>query len=389
MEAHLGGCEFYGNGSEGVYWNGPHDSMWANCVAHENGAAGFRIEARGNGVEATNCHSWGASQTYAWYINGTFTHLVNCQGEGASTNQVYIGTNDNSIVGGVYYAAGGATTGIILGVSVSGNVINTKTLNFTTAAVALGANDAGGSAIQLNNYATSGTSVTGTLAGGATGNDVTFPMSVQIPAADAYKIGSDVSFFRNAANQLRTNNKLIIVSDQAGALEVFNPTAGNDVFQIDASGRIFSGPNSLYFRFYSDNFATITLDLEGDTGKIKWGSALDTALYRGDAGVLKTDGGFAVGQSATAPVLATSGTITTSQIGAARVAPTGNVTGVILGAGTVAGQTITVVNEAAFSITMAAAATSHVADGVSTAIAANTAARFIWDSSTSLWYHCK
>lgn len=98
----------------------------------------------------------------------------------------------------------------------------------------------------------------------------------------------------------------------------------------------------------------------------------------------------ALGQpSSTAPVTATSGTIAVvAGTGLSRVAPAGNITGVILTAGTVNGQTVTVVNEAAFTITFAVAGTSHVADGTSDVIAASTARVFVWDGVTSLWYRC-
>jgi hypothetical protein len=81
--------------------------------------------------------------------------------------------------------------------------------------------------------------------------------------------------------------------------------------------------------------------------------------------------------------LATSGTIAiTSPV--SLVAPTVAVTGVILTAGTVVGQTETVINNSGFTITFAAVATSHVADGVSDVIALNTARTYVW-SGTS-WF---
>lgn len=98
----------------------------------------------------------------------------------------------------------------------------------------------------------------------------------------------------------------------------------------------------------------------------------------------------ALGQpTSSAAVTATSGTIVVAAgTGISRVAPAANITGVILTAGTISGQTVVVVNEAAFTITFAAAGTSHVADGTSDVIAALTARMFVWDASTSLWYRC-
>lgn len=93
-------------------------------------------------------------------------------------------------------------------------------------------------------------------------------------------------------------------------------------------------------------------------------------------------------QSASAPVLASNGTIITAGVAVARVAPGGAVTGVILQSGSYGGQEVWVVNEStgANSVTFAAAATSNVADGTSSAIAGLTARKFVWDSVTSLWY---
>lgn len=93
-------------------------------------------------------------------------------------------------------------------------------------------------------------------------------------------------------------------------------------------------------------------------------------------------------QSATAAVTASSGTITTSGVTEARVAPAGAITGVILQAGTFAGQEVTVVNESAAvnTVTFAAAGTSNVADGTSAVVPGLASQRFIWDSGTSRWY---
>lgn len=64
-------------------------------------------------------------------------------------------------------------------------------------------------------------------------------------------------------------------------------------------------------------------------------------------------------------------------------------TGIIITVGTYVQQEFILVNEAAAAntLTMAAVATSHVADGVSSVVAGLTAARFVWENS--LWYHVK
>jgi len=68
------------------------------------------------------------------------------------------------------------------------------------------------------------------------------------------------------------------------------------------------------------------------------------------------------------------------------VQPAGNITGVILGPGTTDGQEFTIINDSAFSITFDVRATSRVADGVSTPVAANRAARFTWSTPGAAWF---
>lgn len=89
----------------------------------------------------------------------------------------------------------------------------------------------------------------------------------------------------------------------------------------------------------------------------------------------------------TAPTLASNGTITPAGI-VARVTTGGAVTGAIIANGTQNGQWLIVINESANTITMAAAATSHVASGTTNVIVANGGATYIWDdqASTPRWY---
>ncbi len=92
--------------------------------------------------------------------------------------------------------------------------------------------------------------------------------------------------------------------------------------------------------------------------------------------------------STTADAVASSGTISTTKVGVARVSPTAAVTGVILQPGSTYGQECWVINEAtsANSVTFAASATSNVAGGTSVVIAGAAAAHFLWDAYTNLWY---
>lgn len=92
------------------------------------------------------------------------------------------------------------------------------------------------------------------------------------------------------------------------------------------------------------------------------------------------------GQSALATI-ATSGTITTSGVRVIRTTVGGAVTSCVLQAGTLAGQEITVINEnttGSNTIGFAASGTSNYASPA--AISGLTAAKFVWDGGTSLWY---
>lgn len=79
-------------------------------------------------------------------------------------------------------------------------------------------------------------------------------------------------------------------------------------------------------------------------------------------------------------------TIFTAYLQANAISGTGGFTGLILSAGGLDGQTTTVINTTAGSLTFAAAGTSHVADGAASPIATLTARTFTWSAAASLWY---
>ena len=87
-------------------------------------------------------------------------------------------------------------------------------------------------------------------------------------------------------------------------------------------------------------------------------------------------------------VIATDGTVTLPTYSSIkRLNPAAAVTGVILPVGREEGDTVTLVNISANSITFAAAATSRVADGASAVIAALTRMTLIWDATAARWFH--
>jgi len=149
------------------------------------------------------------------------------------------------------------------------------------------------------------------------------------------------------------NTKEMTCTDGSGS--------GGDVFNVNTSSGQVEIPNNKAVKFYSDAYTTLT-------GQI-------------------INGNYSPPVSSTSPALATSGTITTANVGVARVNPGSAVTAVVLGSGTINGQQVTVVNEAAVSNTIqfAASGSSFVADGTNDIIPGLQMRTFVWDSTLTAW----
>ena len=128
----------------GVYFNGPHDSQWTNVIVFMCGPPGIQqgsttrgveVALRGTGLRATNCHSWGLNQAYAWWLDTDGPGLVNCTGEGAELAQVVVLGNDTQIVGGKYYGSRDDLQAVAIQIGEVGHVgpagtfVNTKVVN--------------------------------------------------------------------------------------------------------------------------------------------------------------------------------------------------------------------------------------------------------------------
>jgi len=132
-----------------------------------------------------------------------------------------------------------------------------------------------------------------------------------------------------------------------------------------------------FARLLSDDEAEIiALQVEGEEGySTVWQASTTALVVTGPVGqsvVLETTGG----------------TIATAGLAVSITAPAAAASGSILQAGQVDGQTVTVINPSANSITFAIAGTSNVADGVSDVIATLTARRYCWSAAASRWYRC-
>jgi hypothetical protein len=390
MEAQWSNVKVHDNAGVGIQLGGPHDSQLVNVISYGNDSHCFHFAPNATRTLVQNCHGWkpkAAVTALAYLIEADLLQFSNCMAEGADTTNVVLLGNRCAWIGGSIFAtaspftvtglqigqnAGGTpipgqinqSGGVTTAVGTAGCVIETvfSRCEGTNGAIQF-VND-GGNFIIAQCYLTAGTGYTGS-------------------------VGASMFWFRVNGISIdgsRGHGGVLLFNASAYSATTFTDTnTGNDVFNINTNAFRFEMPNATRIRMYSDNYSTQTLDI--NNGVLSFGSAADTTIQRSAANIIGINGAVAVGQSASAPAIANSGTITTAGTGEARVAPTGNVTGIILQAGSVAGQQVIVVNESAFSVTFAAVGTSNVADGTSAAIAANRCMVFVWDSSTSKWYH--
>jgi hypothetical protein len=133
---------------------------------------------------------------------------------------------------------------------------------------------------------------------------------------------------------------------------------------------------------------TPELDSSGFPGSVQLG--MNAGIVAG-AAVGAGGASFSVPtpKAGTVPTIANSGTVTHNGHGAAVVTTGGAVTGAIVQAGTIAGQKLTIINNSANTITMAAVGTSNVANGVGAVISALAAIDLVWNALDSKWYQVR
>ncbi len=115
----------------------------------------------------------------------------------------------------------------------------------------------------------------------------------KLTLGDGTAVG-DTTLYRAAADTLKTDDALQIVTSQAGvfACTVQNTSATGHGLSLSSGGSTNFGFGSTVV---GDNFYRYIVDC---AGKIQWGdgtNAVDTALYRSAADTLKTDDSFIVG----------------------------------------------------------------------------------------------
>lgn len=350
MESLIDTCKFHGNNGIGLQMGGPHDSRWHNVLSFNNGTHNFHIAPNATGILATNCHGYANPNTanvVDYLIESTGCQFANCVGEGSYHSDIVIlGSNTSWVGGNIYNGASSSTavgmqlgqqagqtpyTGQILqsaGTTTASQVgncfIQTIFTSYVAAAISF-ANETNNS-IEANIYQTSGTAISGT------------PSTSDYFNLVVRGLTADGSIGKGGGVQ--------IVSDADVGFSLSSTSGGYNVFHVDRFGNLYMN------------------------------------------GGINTSAGFYFTASTTTNSLATNGTISGQGLSNIVMAPTGNVTGIIMQAG-YAGQFMVVANASAFTITMAAQATSHVANGTTCVIAANAAKTFFYDGTNSLWYPCQ
>lgn len=144
MEARLSGIRSHDNDGNGFNFSGPHDSMFINCVASENGATGFRLAGDGAGTSMVNCHAWGIRQDVSFDLATPNISCMNCYADINGGVGVRISRNDCRWIGGVVLGANPPQPNQEIGVQFvagtpvnepAGSMVDTKILNCATAAV--------------------------------------------------------------------------------------------------------------------------------------------------------------------------------------------------------------------------------------------------------------
>lgn len=362
------------NSGIGIEIGGPTDQQWIAVSGFASGSHVCHVGPNCIALRMNHCHFWATPiGVSAVTLLNEAAELVlsSCQIEGSDTCALVLLANDCQSVGlevgstadasrqgrgiqlgqqpgqtayaGQVFQSGGLTT------SAAANVCHLSGKLYQCQGGAIDEKNTSGNIYGLLAYQTSGTAIVG-----------------------GYPVSGSNGFLKVEGLTLDgspgTGGFFQIGASSFYGLQVYDKN-GNPLFSLDGYDGVFQLKNGNAFSGYSDNGSTLQYSFDATHGNIL------------------SNGNLSVGQSATSPDPGNGGTITTANIGLARVTPTANETGLILQSGSNPGQRCTVVNNStSFSITFAATATSHVAQGASLAIAANSKYDFIWDSVAAKWY---
>lgn len=348
--------EIFDNGGTGLSINGPTDTRWFNLLTHgnANGCEIFVAPSNSGGQLFVDCHTYAnktfnTSTSYGWQILGSGCNLIGCIGEGSWAGQFLIKGSGNilngchAFWGGVGESAAGFQIGIA-GLGGSANILKGCIASQCAVGVAMTASD-GFNIIQVICQQAGGVLFNGAL---GLGDEMDVKSDGTISYDGTYQTGGTFAIWRHSPSAFS-------IGDTADGSYQVNYNTVTKVLELLRSTKI-----RMYSDFYGDN--TVTID--SSNAQIS---------------------GVIVARQSTQVISGNGQTITTGEIGSVILtSSTGaNLTGMILAVGTAGGQTFTIVNTTAFTITFAASGTSHVF-GAPTQDA-GVAQDYMWDGTNSLW----
>ncbi len=363
----------FSNGGDGWTMGGPTTTSFSNVSCYTNAVHNLHLAPNARGLRFTGCAFYAPTSGLCCLVEAPQTYFANCLAYDSTTLNVACLASDISWFGGAIYSSMGAS---IVGVQFGQLAGNTPFPN---------------SILQSGGLTTA--QVADACFFATTIHDNT------IGAINEVNVGANIYNARihQTAGNGYVSNFGFASNDAAGWLVVtglpFDGTMGAGGYMIPGANSSLFGlalieqNGTPFFTVDTFNYKMYMADGKNFFGYSDANASVQTFELNSATGDATLSGNLAIGQSATALVLASLGTIATANIGVARVAPAGAVTGIILAAGTLPGQTVFVVNEStALSSLTFAAAGSNVSGGSGIAIAGGSKAWFVWDSSTSLWY---
>ncbi|MEO6536944.1 MAG: glycosyl hydrolase family 28-related protein [Candidatus Paceibacterota bacterium] len=338
MEANVTNLNINHSGGNGMTFLGPHDSQMDQVTTWYNGGSGIYVGSNAGGLQISNSHSWGGTQTYAYNLASSSVYMINTQAEGASVAQIKVGAAHTQIIGGVVYLCSVSAYGIMLGDSAHGVSKVDIDANLQDCNMYF-ANDGGGSKIKLlADEATSMAVSTGTpnsttqleikAVGSGTGSLYTFTDNVSIggtafgsstltlrpgASANGLSIKAASTSLSNYISVLDTTSRNIFTITPLGTVNVGATTSntallslavqGNSLFagNVTATGTItgaslsigsLSGILKATAGVVSTGLVSLTSDISGVLGIANGGTGTSTVPTYGQVLVGDGNGGY-------------------------------------------------------------------------------------------------
>lgn len=296
-ESNITDVVVHDNDGDGLNWNGPNDAQFSDVVIALNGGRGIYAGPKGTAGQCSNVHVWGTSHTWAYFIEATGWYLSECEGEGASVGQFFVGANDIAITGGHYFGASNAaiTKGIVIGDgshTPSGYLVMTKITNCVQGELSFGSDGAGMVIAQI--YRPTGNAVVGSRSTSTRGM-----VSVIGGGSGSFTELAGAAVVRSGGADI--TGPTIVRGANNNAFVVNNGT--NDVLAINTNANAAQFVNGAQFQFFNDNYGTIVASIDGNAGLIYLSSGngsfpaysflgdADTGMFRQAANVVSLAAG--------------------------------------------------------------------------------------------------